>query len=240
MVFLLTRRSTMQSLSKQSIRNWEEGDRPRERLFNLGARALSDSELVALMLRSGNRKENALVLAGSLIRHYGSLQALLHADPVELLRLSGLGPAKAAALAAAVEAARRIERTSLAERSYLREPADVQKYLARSLGFLSKEHFKLLFLDKAGVVRGEKMLSSGTIDEAAVYPREVVQAALDRKASALILVHNHPSGRLQPSRPDLDLTRKLKAVCEPLAIRILDHVIVGGGQYFSLRENGYL
>lgn len=223
-----------------TIKDWRSNDRPRERLLHSGVSGLSDAELLALLLRTGVRGEDAVSFSRRLLETFGGLRGLLSADLNKLRRCRGLGIAKASALAAVHEMSKRQLRESLAGRDVMREPQAVVKYCGAALRDKQKEVFKVIFLNKAHAVLADRDMFEGTIDEAAVYPREIVREALERNAAALILVHNHPSGRISPSPEDKALTEKVLKACEPVSVKILDHLIIAGDHYFSFKESGWL
>ncbi len=222
------------------IKAWPEEERPRERLLKKGVGVLSDAELLAVLLRNGIRGKDAIQLARELISAFGGWRGLMAADPAELGRVKGLGTAKIATLLSAAEIARRHLREGLIGKNYMRDPQAVVDYLYGSLRDRKTEVFKVLFLNKANRVTDEVDLFHGTVDETAVHCREVVKAALERHATAIILVHNHPSGRIQPSAEDREIMAKLKMACAAVSVKILDHVIVGDNQYFSFSEHRLL
>ena len=228
--------------SRQShgIKAWPESERPRERLMRHGAGTLSDADLLAILLRSGIKGKDAIALGRELIMQFGSLRGLLSVDSKELKKVKGLGAAKVASLLAATEIARRQLREDVIGKDVIRDPESVVAYLMSSMRDKKKEVFKILFLNKANRILDEKDMFEGTVDEASIHPREVVKAALDLHATALVLVHNHPSGRREPSREDIEITKKLKAACEAVSVRILDHIIVGDNQIYSFREQQLL
>lgn len=228
------------SRSFQSIRSWPDAERPRERLMQGKAAHLSEAELIAVLLRCGSRGKDAVSLARELLNRFGGVRGLLNAGADVLNKIPGLGHAKSASLLAAAELTRRYLYENLPGRDVMRDPQVVVDYLYAALRDRKREVFKVLFLDKANRISGELDLFHGTIDEAAVHPREVVKSALDVSASAVILVHNHPSGRVEPSTEDRSLTEKISAACATVSIRVLDHIIVGDNRYFSFRESGLL
>jgi DNA repair protein RadC len=222
-----------------SISQWPETERPRERLLRLGAAALSDAELLAILLRSGTRGMDAIRFGRQLVNQYGSLRGLFAAGAAELSGVKGLGPAKTASLLAVQELARRQAREQLAGRLAVRDASSVADYFQGLLRDRKKEVFKVVFLDRGNRLLGEQDYE-GTVDQAPVHPREVVKAALDRHASAVILVHNHPSGRTEPSAEDEAVTDKVARACGTVGIDVLDHIIVGAEGYFSFREHGMI
>ncbi len=234
----------MNALTEQpithGIKAWPASERPRERLMRGEASKLSEAELLALLLRSGVPGKDAVALGRELLNNFDGLRGLLQARTEQLKKIAGLGAAKIAGLLAVSELAQRYLREEMPGRDVIRDPQTVVDYLYAALRDRKREVFKVIFLDKANRVIGDSDLFIGTIDEAAVHPREVVKAALDRFATAVILVHNHPSGRVEPSPEDRRLTDKIKAACETVSIKVLDHIIVGDNQHFSFREAGLL
>ena len=227
-------------ISHGGIRAWPESERPRERLMRGDAARLTDAELIAILLRSGIRGKDAVALGRELLTSFGGLRGLFNTRAESLGKILGLGDAKCASLAAVAELSRRFLLEQVPAKDAIRDPQAVLDYLYASLRDRKREVFKVLFLNKANCVTGEADLFQGTVDEAAVHPREIVQAALERFASAVILVHNHPSGRVEPSPEDREVTKKIKAACETVSIRVLDHLIIGDNRHFSFREAGLL
>lgn len=222
------------------IKHWPKSERPRERLMEFGTEVLSDAELVAVLLRTGIKGKDALALARELLTRFGGLRGLLSVGRRELAQVKGLGTSKIAAFLSAIEIAKRQLKQDILGRDVVRDPKSIMNYLTSSMRDQKKEVFKVLFLDKANRLIAAEDLFEGTVDETVVHPREVLQAALEKNASSIILVHNHPSGRVQPSSEDQAITRKLHSICTPLGIRIMDHIIVGDNQYFSFNEANLL
>ena len=222
------------------IRDWPSGERPRERLFAHGAAALSDAELVALLLRSGVRGASALDLARTLLTQFGGLARLLTAGPREVAGVRGVGPVRSAELAAVVELARRSLAEEAQTRDALASPQAVRDYLRLSLSTRPYEVFVGLFLDSQNRLLSAEELFRGTLAQTSVYPREVVKAALSRNAAAMIFAHNHPSGVAEPSRADELLTQALKQALALVDIRTLDHFVVAGTRLTSFAERGLL
>jgi len=217
-----------------------EQDGPRERLDVLGAEALSDAELVALLLRTGSRRGSAQALAAELLARQGGLRGLGRAGPGELLAIAGIGRAKGASVIAAIELGRRVATHRLQTGAAVRSPADVHRHFHARLRDAPHERFLVLLLDGRHRVRREVLTSQGTLTASLVHPREVFRPALREGAAALILVHNHPSGDPTPSREDREVTRRLVRAGELLGVPVLDHVVVAEGGYVSLREAGAL
>lgn len=225
-----------------AIRDWPEAERPRERLARQGAAALSDAELLAIFLRVGLPGKSAVDLARELLDSFGGdLASLAHASVKQLARLRGVGPAKAAQLAAALELARRALAVPLKARDTLASPEAVRDWLRLSLGQTSHEVFMALWLDAQNRLIASEELFSGTLTQTSVYPREVVKRALAHNAGAVILAHNHPSGLAEPSRADEVLTSSLKQALAMIDVKLLDHFIVAGNaRPLSFAERGLL
>ena len=215
-------------------------ERPRERLLARGAAALSDAELVSLLLRTGARGSSALDLARDLIARFGGVAPLLAAAPREVATVHGVGPAKCAGFAAVVELARRSMSEEARSRDALASPQAVRDYLRLLLAARPYEVFVGLFLDSQNRLLAAEELFRGTLAQTSVYPREVVKAALARNAAAMIFAHNHPSGVAEPSRADELLTQALKQALLLVDIRTLDHFVVAGGRLTSFAERGLL
>ncbi len=223
-----------------SIREMPPEERPREKLLNHGASTLSDAELLAIFLRTGSAGKPVLTMARELIERFGDLRTLVGATAGQFCRTPGLGTAKFAQLQATMEMARRVMEEPLRPGDTLTSPDATRRYLQTRLITRPHEVFACLFLDtRHRVIRYEELFT-GTIDGAAVYPREVVRRALDYNAAALILAHNHPSGIAEPSDADIHLTERLKQALGLVDVRILDHMIVGHGEVTSLAERGCL
>ena len=229
------------------VRDMAAGDRPQERLERLGAAALSDTELLAMLLRSGQRGHNVLSIAQKLLAEAGSLPALVRWTAEDFRRVKGIGQVKALQLLAVMEVARRV----LARREHVEAPlsnaADVYRCFEARLPALSVEKFWVLCLDRKNRLLREVELTSGTATSTLAHPREVFREAVRHGATALICAHNHPSGDPQPSAADTRLTRQLRDAATAVDIPLLDHVILGqpaadptGRGYYSFREAGVL
>lgn len=212
-------------------------DRPRERLEDKGAGALADAELIALVLRTGGRDQGAWDLARRILDGVGGLRALGGMAPAELRAIPGLGPAKLASLLAALELGRRWVAEPLVRGAILRGPLDVQRSIEPHLRGLCRESFHVLLLDGRHRLLSSEEISVGTLTASLVHPREVFRGAIRGAAAAILLVHNHPSGDPRPSAEDHAVTRRLQAAGELLGIRVVDHVIVAEGGYYSFRES---
>ena len=226
--------------------------RPREKLLARGAAALSDAELLALLLRTGIKGKGVLQMADELLRikndsasgsndgGFDGISGLLHATADDLKRVKGLGPAKRAELIAVLELARRAMAQQLKERTVFADPETIKHYLKLHLAAKSHEVFAVLFLDAQNRLLAMEELFRGTLTQTSVYPREVALRALHHQASAVVLAHNHPSGTVQPSRADEHLTQTLKTTLALIDVRVLDHVIVAPGLALSMAEQGLM
>jgi len=223
-----------------AIKDWPEQDRPREKMQAQGPGALTDSELLAIFLRTGTAGASAVELGRALLARFGSLSSLFAAPLEEFSRIKGLGLAKHAQLQAVFELARRALSEQLQSRDVLDSPDKVKDFLRMTFHARTRECFGMVFLDSQHRAIALEELFTGTLAQAPVYPREVVRRVLWHNAAAVILAHNHPSGVATPSRADEHLTRSLKAILEHIDVRVLDHIIVGAGGTFSFAENGLL
>ncbi len=229
--------------------------RPREKLLARGPGALSDAELLAILLRTGIQGKGVLQMAHELLQlkndsntgnehlghsGFGGIAGLLNATADDLKRVKGLGPAKRAEIVAVLELARRAMAQQLQERTVFADPQAIKHYLKLHLAARSYEVFAVIFLDAQNRLLCMEEMFRGTLTQTSVYPREVAVRALHHQASAVVLAHNHPSGSVQPSRADEALTQTLKAALALLDVRVLDHIIVGPGQALSMAETGLL
>ena len=222
------------------VGNWTGDERPRERLLSQGAAVLSNTELLALLLRTGVAGRSAVELARDLLARFGGLAALLGAPVAQVSAVHGLGPAKAAELAAVVELVRRSLVEEAAAGDALTSPQAVRDYLRLTLRTRPYEVFVGIFLDSQNRLLASEEMFRGTLAQTSVYPREVVKAALARNAAAVIFAHNHPSGVAEPSRADELLTQALKQALALVDIRTLDHFVVAGSHLVSFAERGLL
>jgi len=213
--------------------------RPREKLLARGPQALSDVELLAILLRTGMAGKNVFQLSEELLGPDG-IAGLLNATAQSLQGVKGLGPAKQAELLAVFEMARRALSQRLKEREAFHTPGAFKQYLQLQLAHKNHEVFAVLFLDNQNRMLAMEELFRGTLSQTSVYPREVVMRALHHQAAAVVLSHNHPSGSVQPSRADEHLTQTLKASLALVDVRVLDHIIVGQGQALSMAEQGWM
>ena len=231
----------LQLTDTSPLRHWPERERPRERLLRHGAAALSDAELLAILLRTGDRGQSAVALAKQLLADSGtSLSRLLTTEPEQLMRMDGLGPARATTLAVVVELARRVLVEKMEDSILINSPEIVKEYLGITLRGLAREVFVVIFLNAQHRLIRADQLFAGTLAQTPVFPREVVKRALELNAAAVILAHNHPSGLPTPSEADRILTRTLQTALGHVDVRVLDHIIVAGGQHHSFSVHGEL
>ena len=224
----------------KSQSGWQDSLKPREKLLEQGAKGLTDQELLAIYLRIGSRGQHVMELAKNLLDEFGSLHKLLMADFDAMSRIKGMGVAKFAQLVAVSELSRRAYLRHLSAENAMLSPEVIREYLQNLLVFREREVFLVLFLDNQHrVIRHEEMFA-GTIGHVEVYPREIVRGAMKVNAAALILAHNHPSGRAEPSLMDRKVTEQIIRACQLLEIRVLDHLVVGHGETVSFTERGWI
>ncbi len=223
----------------RSIKHWPVAERPRERLVERGAEVLSDAQLLAILLRTGDQGLSALDLALALLARFENLSGLESASIPEICELKGMGPAKAAQVKAALEMARRLGREEGPSRPVFHGGGDVYGFLSPAMADLPREEFRVLLLDTKHRLLREHTVSQGTLSGAAVDPREVFNPAVRERAAAIVCAHNHPSGDPAPSPEDRALTARLRESGALLGIPLLDHVVVGKGAYFSFEEEGW-
>ncbi|MCZ6658544.1 MAG: DNA repair protein RadC [Gammaproteobacteria bacterium] len=223
-----------------NIKDWESPERPRERLLGGGQQNLTDAELLAVLLRTGGKSGNAIVLARRLLGQFGSLRAVLDAPSKSLLACRDLGPAKVACLKAVVPMIARYASSRLRERRVFQGSGDVTLFVMAEYAGLEREVFGCLFLDaRHRLLRFEKLFL-GSVDRANVYPREVIKQVLACNAAAVIFVHNHPSGVAEPSVSDIELTERLRRLLAELDVKVLDHIVIGSESTVSMAERGLL
>ena len=218
----------------------EAGAGPRHRLFAEGARALGDSDLVAILLGAGARSQRAQRVANDLLDQAGGLRSLASRPATEIAAMPGLGDRRAARVAAAMELARRVVAAPLVRGQCVRGSADLFRHYHAVLRDLRYEQFRVVLLDGKHRILREELISQGTLTSSPVHPREVFAPAIRHSAAAVVLVHNHPSGDPQPSADDLEITHRLAEVGRLVGIRVVDHMIVGDGVFVSLAERGLM
>lgn len=223
-----------------SIMEWPAPERPREKLLELGAKALSDAELLAIFLRTGIRNKPVLELARDLLARFGGIRGLLEAEREALTATPGVGTAKFVQLQAALELTERFLETSFSRGDAISDPGMTRRYLKGKLRGYVREVFACLFLDNQHRLICYEELFFGTIDGASVHPREVVRRVLKHNAAAVIFAHNHPSGVAEPSQADRRITERLKSALALVDVRVLDHMVVGDQDVTSFAERGLL
>jgi DNA repair protein RadC len=223
-----------------AITDWPAAERPREKLIELGAEALSDAELLAIFLRVGVVGKSAVDLARDLLTQFGSLNGIFAATEHELSQVHGIGTSKYVQLQAIFEMSRRALNEQLQSRDVLKSPQQVRDYLVLKLGSLTREVFLVLFLDTQNRLVASEEMFSGSLKETSVYPREVLKRALHHNAASVIFAHNHPTGLAQQSQADELLTKQLKQALALVDVRVLDHFIVAGNETLSFSERGLL
>ena len=222
------------------IKELPSDERPREKLLDNGAQVMSNSELLAILLRSGNQDESALRLAEHLLGQQGGLAGLGGATAEALERVKGIGAAKASTILAAIELGRRVALLEPAQRLTIKTPDDVAALLLPRFRYESREHFLAVLLSTKNHILKTAVISIGSLNASIVHPRELFREAINCRAASVILAHNHPSGDPTPSPEDVALTRKLVEAGSLLDIPVLDHLILGDGKYISLKEKGIL
>ncbi len=222
------------------ITDWPTEDRPREKLLRQGEQALTDAELIAIILKSGTRGKTALDIAKELLMEYDNLKALLHAPPHQLINKSGIGDAKYAMLKAAVELGKRSLQVPINVGMVLNNTRMTQQFLADRLRDYTNEVFSCLFMDTHLRLIRFEILFHGTIHSTAIYPREIVRRGLVHNAAHVILAHNHPSGSPTPSQADKEVTIRIKRALDLIDIDVVDHIIIGNPDHFSFAEAGWL
>ncbi len=227
-------------VTKSGTAKMQNQDRPRERLLQLGAWALSTQELIALVIGSGSQGSSAEDIALSLLARYATLMDMAGRDVAELCAVGGMGPAKAAALSAAFELSHRIQAEPFANRTSITSPAILARMLMPRMRQRRTESFIVVLLNAANQIIRQVNVSDGSLNAVMIHPREVFRLAIAESAAAIILAHNHPSGNTEPSSEDIAITRQLVEAGRIVDIRVLDHVIIAGDDYTSFVERGLI
>ena len=227
-------------LKPRMIKELPADERPREKLRERGAQAMGNSELLAILLRTGGPEESALRIAEHLLDKQGGLSGLGNATMESLEQIKGIGEAKALTVLAAIELGRRIDSLAPLDRTVIRTPDDVAALLMPRFRFDNKENFLAVLLSTKNHVLKTPVISVGSLNASIVHPRELFREAINASAASVILAHNHPSGDPSPSKEDIELTRKLVEAGRLLDIPVLDHIVLGDGKYVSLKEKGIL
>ncbi|CAG7631094.1 hypothetical protein PAESOLCIP111_03264 [Paenibacillus solanacearum] len=223
-----------------TLRDVPNEERPRERMIQYGAGALSNAELLAILLRTGTYQESAVLLAQRLLASSGSLRGLADMSLEQLTEIKGIGEAKALQIQAGIELGRRMARSALSDTVTIRSPQDVAALLTEDLRYLQKEHFVCLFLNTKNHVVGQETLSMGSLNASIVHPREIFRAAIKRSSASIVCAHNHPSGDPTPSPEDIQMTKRLVQAGDIIGIEVLDHVVIGDQKFVSLKELGLM
>ena len=232
----------MSKVPKKSrgIVSWPEEERPRERLLSRGPQALTEAELIAILIRVGFRGTSAVELGRQILKRFGSLRAMVEAPVLALLEVKGLKGAKASQLIAAMEIARRVAVPTERKQLQIKSTSAAADYLRERLRGLSDEHFRVLYLNRRSALLDDALMAQGAVDSVHPPLRNIIARALQVNASALIAAHNHPSGTAEPSESDRLLTLDLIAACHPIGIRVLDHLILTDNAHYSFADSGLL
>lgn len=221
-------------MNKFTICEMNEEDRPREKMMNIGTKNLTNTELLAILIRTGDKNLNAVELSSRILKFCGGIRGLVDISVEELCNIDGVGPAKSSVIKAAIEIGRRISDFK-PEKLKIQDPKDVYKYYMESMRYLKKEVFKIVLLNTKNEIIKDVDVSIGSLNSSIVHPREVFSEAIRASANSMILIHNHPSGNCTPSREDIIVTKRLCETGEIVGINVLDHIIIGDGAYISLK-----
>ncbi len=224
-----------------TIKEMPEYERPREKLIRYGSETLSNSELLAILIRTGSKEQSALELANTVLSSDNNgIRFLANCTVEELNTIKGIGKSKACQIIAAIELGKRLSRSTLESKKAIRSPKDVKDIFIDDMRFLEKEHFKVVFLNTKNEVIAFETISIGSLNASIVHPREVFNRAIKKSSASIILLHNHPSGNCEPSKEDINVTKRLIEAGKIIGIEVLDHIIIGDGDYFSLKENSLI
>lgn len=231
----------MSEYKKLNIKEWAVEDRPREKMLQNGSRSLSDAELIAILIGSGNLEETAVELSRRILASTGnSLNELGRKDIEYLKQFKGIGEAKAISIVAALELGKRRKEADVFSKKKITGSKDAADYFMPLLGDLNHEEFWILMLDRGNKIKDNFRISQGGISGTVIDVRIILKAAIDKQASSIILCHNHPSGTMQASDADLKITRKIADAAKIMDITVLDHIIIGNNKYLSLADEGIL
>jgi len=226
---------------KYTIMEIPKDERPREKLLKYGSKSLSNSELIGILLRVGSKKDTAITLGQKILReNEKGLLNLVNATPESLNKYHGISNAKAATLLAAVELGKRISTTKAEETFKITSPQDVSALVMEDMRYYKKEYFKIILLDTKNKVIDIITISIGSLNSSIVHPREVFLEAVKKSSASIVLLHNHPSGEVEPSREDINITQRLIKAGEIMGIKVLDHIIIGDGKYLSFKEENII
>lgn len=225
----------------KSIKYWSEGDRPREKMLMKGRSALSDSELIAILINAGNKESSAIDLAKEILKlGKDNLNELGKLSTKDFQTIRGIGPAKAIVIAAALELGRRRDNADVLAKPLIRNSQEIALYLKQNLKDYNYEVFAVIFLNRANKIKHFEIISKGGITGTVADPRLILKRAIQEEATSIILSHNHPSGNLKPSQADEDITNKIKQAASYLDIKVLDHIIVSEDGYYSFADEGMI
>lgn len=222
------------------LKDIPEHERPRERMLRYGVGALSHSELLAILLRTGSKQESVIQLAQRILSQTDGIRGLMDLSLDELVSIKGIGPAKAVQIKAGIELGHRISNSKLPDPVIIRRPEDAAYHVMEQLRYLQKEHFICLFLNIKNHIIAQETLSIGSLNASIVHPREVFRAAIKCSSASIVCVHNHPSGDPTPSSEDIAITERLCEAGQLIGIDVLDHIIIGDGTFLSLKEQGLM
>ncbi len=229
----------MKESTRKSIKNWAADDRPREKLLTKGIETLSDAELIAILISSGNRNESAVELAKRMLSdNQNNLNETAKLSISDLQKYKGIGEAKAISIVAALELGKRRNISEVIERKQIKSSKDIFEIFGQKLGDLPYEEFWLMILNRANKIIELKKISAGGVSGTVTDIKIILKAAIEKTASGIIVCHNHPSGNIKPSSEDINLTKKLKSACELVDISFLDHVIVSYNHFYSFADEG--
>lgn len=224
------------AIGNVSISELPESERPREKMYKKGPKALSNAELLAIILRTGIKNNSALSLAYRILSEHNGLKFLTNTTIEELSQIDGIGLAKAAQLMAAAELGKRISQYGAEDDTYIRCPKDAAEILMEDMRYLNREHMKVILLNIKCKVISIEEISIGSLNSSSAHPREVFVQAVKKSSAAIIMAHNHPSGDPSPSKDDIDITKRISEAGKILGIELYDHIIIGNGIYISLKE----
>jgi DNA repair protein RadC len=227
-------------VKKITLKEIPAEDRPRERMLRQGAHVLSHAELLAILIRTGSAAESAIELAQRILGASGDIRNLVNMKVEQLTQIKGIGPAKAIQIFAGIELGRRISTSSPMHVVTIHSPEDAANVVMEDLRYLQTEHFVVLYLNVKNVVIAKETISIGSLNASIVHPREVFKAAIQRSSASIVCFHNHPSGDPTPSPEDIQMTKRLTEVGTMIGIPLLDHIIIAGPKFTSLKEHGYL
>lgn len=222
------------------LRDIPNEERPRERMMKYGSGALSQAELLAIILRTGTRQESVIHMAQRMLGEVGGIRGFMDLSLEELTKMRGIGPAKAVQIKAGIELGQRLAVMRQPETAIIRSPRDAADVVMEQLRYLQKEHFVCLFLNTKNHIIAQETLSMGSLNASIVHPREVFRAAIKCSSASIVCVHNHPSGDPTPSSEDILITSRLCKAGELVGIDVLDHIVIGDGEFVSLKEQGLM